>query len=118
MGQQLTDRLAELREESLRRVGKAPLVRELLRGEPSRRAYVRYLLDVHHYAQHSASVIALAGARALGNHPELGGYLIRHAAEELGHDVWARNDLVALGLSEEEVHAARPSCACMAMIGM
>ncbi|HKO93285.1 MAG TPA: iron-containing redox enzyme family protein [Polyangiaceae bacterium] len=118
MGQPLIERLAVLRAESLSRMRRTPLVRALLGGDLPRRAYARYLLDVHHYAQHSASVIAMAGARSVAGHPEVAGYLIRHAAEELGHEVWAREDLTALGLSADEIDLARPSAGCMCMIGL
>jgi pyrroloquinoline quinone (PQQ) biosynthesis protein C len=110
--------LSRLRARSLRRVRETPLVRAVLAGDAPRTAYARYLLDVQQYAQHSPVVIALAGARAAAAHPEAARYLIRHAGEELGHDAWARADLAALGVSPEEIQAARPSPPCMSMIGL
>jgi pyrroloquinoline quinone (PQQ) biosynthesis protein C len=110
--------LSALRERSLARVRATPLVRSILAGDVPRGAYARYMSDVHQYALHSPVVIATAGARASVTHPEVARYLIHHAGEELGHDKWARADLVSLGVSRDMIDTARPSTPCMAMIGL
>lgn len=92
-------------------------VQQALAGRLDRALYVAYLTNVYHYARHSATVIALAGARTVGRHPELARYLIHHADEELGHDQWALDDLAALGVAASTVRASRPVPACAAMIG-
>jgi len=81
------------------------------------RFYARYLMNVWHYAQHSSTVIGLAGTRCVLSHPPLAEYLLQHALEELGHDQWALDDLKTLDVSEAEVRASRPVPACAAMIG-
>jgi heme oxygenase len=45
-------------------------------------------------------------------------YLYQHAREELGHDKWARADLLDLGLTSEQIANAHPSSACLRMIGL
>jgi hypothetical protein len=109
--------LYELRGRSLRRVRATALVRSVLAGDIPREAYVNYLQDVHQYAKHSPVVIAMAGARATAN-IGVARYLINHATEELGHDVWAREDLEALGVADDQIRDARASHPCMSMIGM
>jgi len=74
--------------------------------------------DVYCYAQHSSQVIAIAGSRLALSHPNMAEYLFRHASEELGHDEWAKSDLLDLGLTKEEVNAISPSSACLNMIGL
>lgn len=93
------------------------LVKNTLAGRLDPAMYVAYLTNVFHYAQHSATVIAMAGARAVQRHPELARYLMHHADEELGHEQWALDDLAALGVPEQTVRASRPVPACAAMIG-
>ena len=44
-------------------------------------------------------------------------YLARHAEEERGHDEWMRQDLLALGVSEEELDLATPSPNVAGMVG-
>ncbi len=79
--------------------------------------YIRYLTNVWHYAQHSSTVIGLAGTRCVLSHPPLAQYLLHHALEELGHDQWVLEDLRALNVAEEEVGKSKPVPACAAMIG-
>jgi pyrroloquinoline quinone (PQQ) biosynthesis protein C len=92
-------------------------VRQTLAGRLDPAFYIAYLSNVYHYAQHSATVIGMAGARAVVRNPELARYLLHHADEELGHEQWALDDLGALGVSADAVRASRPVPACTAMIG-
>ncbi len=92
-------------------------IRATLAGQLDPRLYVAYLTNVFHYAQHSATVIALAGSRCVASHPALAQYLFKHADEELGHEQWALDDLAALGVPAERVRASRPVPACAAMVG-
>jgi pyrroloquinoline quinone (PQQ) biosynthesis protein C len=78
--------------------------------------YRAYLQNVFHYASHSAEVIALAGSRCVRSHPEASRYLLHHAEEEMGHELWALDDLKALGVEEAAIRASRPVPACAAMI--
>ena len=92
-------------------------VAELMTTKADPKFYARYLENVWHYAQHSATVIGLAGTRCVLSHPPLAQYLMHHALEELGHDAWALQDLAALGVSEATVRKSRPVPACAAMVG-
>jgi heme oxygenase len=90
---------------------------DVLARKPDPKIYARYLTNVWHYAQHSGTVIGLAGTRCVLSHPPLAQYLMHHALEELGHDQWALDDLKALGISEAEIRKTRPVPACAAMVG-
>lgn len=90
---------------------------EALSKNADPKLYARYMENVWHYAQHSSTVIGLAGTRCVLSHPPLAQYLMHHALEELGHDQWALQDLAALGVSEDEVRKSRPVPACAAMVG-
>ena len=92
-------------------------LRQVMAGTMDRAGYIRYLLNVFHYAQYSPVVMAIAASHCLLTHPELASYLLRHAQEETGHDVWAAEDLRDLGVGEEELHASRPVSSCAALIG-
>jgi pyrroloquinoline quinone (PQQ) biosynthesis protein C len=92
-------------------------IQAVLAGKPDLAVYTRYLINVFHYACHSAEVIALAGARCTRSHPGASQYLLHHAREEMGHELWALDDLRSLGMDEQAVHAGRPVPACAAMIG-
>lgn len=93
-------------------------VQAVLSGEPSRELYARYLINVYKYAQHSPKVIALAASRCMSSHPLLAKYLLIHAEEERGHDLWALADLRDLGVEASVAQACYPVPSCSAMIAM
>jgi heme oxygenase len=109
--------LLQVRRNVLEQIKASRAGTRVLSGEGSREVYTKYLMNVWHYAQHSAIVIGMAGARAVARAPELADYLLHHAREELGHEQWALDDLAALGIGKDEVRASRPVPACAAMIG-
>lgn len=111
------EHLLHVRQRVLEGIVSVEGVKEALAGHLDRAIYISYLTNVFHYARHSATVIAMAGARAVQRHPGLARYLIHHADEELGHEQWALDDLAALGVPAETVRASRPVAACAAMIG-
>lgn len=111
------DYLLEVRANVLERIKASQAVTKVMSGAESRDVYARYLMNVWHYAQHSAIVIGTAGARAVTRDPKLADYLLHHAREELGHEEWALQDLKAMGVKGEEVCASRPVPSCAAMIG-
>ncbi|MGZ5710742.1 MAG: iron-containing redox enzyme family protein [Burkholderiales bacterium] len=109
--------LIAVRQRVLRELTGIETIQAVLAGKPDLAVYARYLTNVFHYACHSAEVIALAGARCTRSHPEASQYLLHHAREEMGHELWALDDLRALGMDEQAVRAGRPVPACAAMIG-
>ncbi len=111
------EHLIEVRRNVLERIRASSALTGILSGERSREIYIEYLMNVWHYAQHSAVVIGMAGARAVPENPKLADYLLHHAREELGHEQWALQDLAALGIGGEKVKASRPVTSCAAMIG-
>ncbi len=111
------EHLLEVRKRVITELTDTKITKALFAGTVEPSAYVRYLINAYNYAQHSPKVMALAAARCMGTHPELATYLLHHADEEQGHDLWALEDLRDLNVSEAQVRAARPVPACEAMIG-
>ncbi|MDH3714855.1 MAG: iron-containing redox enzyme family protein [Gammaproteobacteria bacterium] len=109
--------LTTVRKRVLDGITATPIVASVLSGDADPQAYARYLTNVWHYAQHSSTVIGLAGSRCVAQHPCLAEYLLHHAQEELGHERWALDDLAVLGVTPESVRASRPVISCAAMIG-
>ncbi len=109
--------LGDFRRRNLERIRSTKLVRDVMAGEPDRNMYLGYLVTVYQYAQHSPSVIALAASRCTSTAPRLAEYLLHHASEELGHEAWARQDLLELGVADGTFQRSRPVPSCSAMIG-
>lgn len=95
-----------------------PVAQEIIRGKITRLEYVNYMCDVYCYALHSSQVIGLAAVRLTLSHPPMARYLFKHAEEEMGHDQWAKNDLLDLGVTETEIARSRPSSPCHRMLGL
>ncbi len=91
-------------------------IEAVLAGQADLNTYRTYLQNVYAYASHSAEVIALAASRCVRSHPAVSRYLLQHSGEEMGHELWALEDLRALGVDEESVQASRPVPACSSMI--
>lgn len=99
-------------------VAKTDVVNAIASGTLELSNYVRYMADVYCYALHSSQVIAVAGSRLVLSHPELADYLFEHAREELGHDKWAKQDLMELGVKPDQVRKLVPSERCQKMIAL
>jgi pyrroloquinoline quinone (PQQ) biosynthesis protein C len=118
MGALTMQPLIDLRQESLAYFQTTETFHRLISGTLSQQIYIRYLLNVYHYAQHSPKVIALASARCLGSHPDVASYLLHHASEEIGHEQWAYADLRKLGVADQQILSSRPGISCVSMIGL
>lgn len=102
-------------DEQLRRL---PLVQDALLGKVGVNTYSHYLASVaNQYAHHSPKVMCLAASRCINTHPELGQYLLKHAAEERSHNEWAHDDLCDQKVTEKEIQESHAVPACAAMIG-
>jgi len=111
------EHLLEVRKQVLPELRDTKITKALFAGTPDPRAYVRYLINAHYYAQYSPKVMAIAAARCMDTHPVLATYLLHHAGEEQGHEQWALEDLRDLNVNEAVVRTARPVPSCAAMVG-
>ena len=111
-------KLAEIRKDVLNQIMSHEIVGRILNGSVTRDQYARYMSDVYYYAQHSSQVIGFAASRLVSRHAEMADYLFTHAKEELGHDAWARSDLVDIGQTDQQIAAVTPSHACQKMVSM
>jgi pyrroloquinoline quinone (PQQ) biosynthesis protein C len=94
-----------------------PLIQDCLAGQVDVAAYRRYLESIaNQYAWHSPKVMCLAASRCINSHWELANYLLKHAAEERGHSIWAQDDLLAQNIPQKAISDAKPVTACTAMI--
>jgi hypothetical protein len=87
------------------------------------RAYVRFLIHLHHVIRASVPLMQTARARSLArasSDPVCAGlaeYLAAHVEEERGHDDWALDDLDATGVGRQAALAAVPPAQTAALVG-
>jgi len=76
-----------------------PIARTLFAGTITATHYAEFLEQTQHYVSVAHELLRASGERLLRTHRHLllARLLIEKAEEEAGHDVWARNDRVAIG---------------------
>lgn len=77
-----------------------PVARKLFDGTIAAGDYAAYLEQTQHYVSAAHELLRTSGERlfATRRHPALARLLIDKSEEESGHDAWARDDRMALGL--------------------
>lgn len=63
-----------------------------------RRIIAIYLIQVYHYAFHTARNQALVGANLANHHTQYMQFCFEHALEETGHELMALHDLATIGI--------------------
>lgn len=81
------------------RLDEHPVARMLFDGTIAAGHYAEYLTQTQHYVGVAHELLRASGERLLvtRRHPSLAHLLIEKSEEEAGHDVWARDDRVAIG---------------------
>ena len=91
----------------------SPLVRAAQQGELGSRSLALYLESLRYvFARSHANIVAAAERAQALQLPELCAYFRDKAAEEIGHDQWASNDLAQL--PSRAVDGIRPAAASVA----
>jgi len=67
-----------------------------------RRIIAIYLIQVYHYAFHTARNQALVGANLANTHTQYMQFCFEHALEETGHELMALHDLAGIGIQFED----------------
>lgn len=70
----------------------------------NRRVYGAFLAQTYYYVRHSTRLLALAASRFKPSHEPVHRRFIKHATEEMSHEILALHDLKHLGLSIEHYH--------------
>src|SRR5215470_14775595 len=66
--------------------------------------YGAFLAQTYYYVNHSTRLLALAASRFQASEERIHRRFIRHATEEMSHEILALRDLKNLGLSLESYH--------------
>jgi pyrroloquinoline quinone (PQQ) biosynthesis protein C len=102
------DRLDTTLAAGVARLRRSPFVEELLAGPRARELYRAYLREAYHYVRLTSGMTPLAARRMDPSLLELRQWILHHSAEEMGHELMARDDLADLGLPGAELDASRP----------
>ncbi|MFC5300392.1 TenA family transcriptional regulator [Azospira restricta] len=94
----------------------APIIADCLQGRVTPESYLAFLGQAYHHVRHTTPLLMLLGGRL----PERLGWLRKAVAEyieeEIGHEEWILNDIVAAGGDAEAVRASRPELPAELMV--
>ncbi|HUH37560.1 MAG TPA: iron-containing redox enzyme family protein [Spongiibacteraceae bacterium] len=95
---------------------KAPLIAGALAGDISHQEYLAFLGQAYHHVKHTVPLLMAVGAR-LGEDKEwLREAIVHYIEEEVGHQEWVLNDIVACGGNRDETRCARPNASTELMV--
>lgn len=92
-------RLIERTEAARHALQSIPIIQRALRGEIDRDDYVAFLGEAYQHVRHTTPLLMACGARLPARLEWLRNAIAHYIAEELGHQEWVLDDLVALGQS-------------------
>jgi tRNA-Thr(GGU) m(6)t(6)A37 methyltransferase TsaA len=98
------------------RVRQSPFVAELLGGPRARDLYRAYLREAFHFVRLTSGFTPLAARRMDPALLELRQWILHHSADEMGHELMARDDLADLGDPPEVTDASRPGPGTLAWV--
>jgi len=93
-----------------------PIILDCLRGDVSLPAYKAFLQEAYHHVTHTVPLMHALRARLPARLSWMQSAVDEYIEEETGHDEWILNDLRALGISADAVHAAGPGAATEIMV--
>jgi pyrroloquinoline quinone (PQQ) biosynthesis protein C len=79
--------------------------------------YRRFLLELYQVVWHFNPITAAAVSRLSDDYQTIRYSLYAHMHEEMGHERWVMNDLMAVGVPREAVLAHQPLPTTLAMVG-
>jgi pyrroloquinoline quinone (PQQ) biosynthesis protein C len=93
-----------------------PLVNQALAGTMGRDQYVAFLCQAFHHVKHTVPLMMAAGSRLPQDKEWLRVALAEYVDEEIGHQEWILNDIVASGYDGEKARNSTPNRATEMMV--
>jgi pyrroloquinoline quinone (PQQ) biosynthesis protein C len=93
-----------------------PILRDALQGRVDRADYAAFLTEAFHHVRHTTPLLMACGARLPARLEWLREAVAEYIEEEVGHQEWILDDLVAMGIERSQVLAATPLPATELMV--
>jgi len=94
----------------------APIIQRVFKGSVSIEEYASFLAQAYHHVKHTVPLLMAVGARLQDNQEWLREAVAEYIEEELGHQEWVLNDIVACGFDKETVRNSPPQFATEMMV--
>jgi pyrroloquinoline quinone (PQQ) biosynthesis protein C len=86
----------------------APVIRDALQGRVTLVQYRAFLGQAFHHVRHTVPLLMACGARLPARHEHLRRAVAEYIEEEIGHEEWILDDIVACGGDREAARASAP----------
>lgn len=86
-----------------------PIIQDALAGRISRRDYTAFLGQAYHHVRHTVPLLMACGARLPPRLEWLRAAIGEYISDEMGHQEWVLDDLVACGVDRARAASAEPS---------
>ena len=93
-----------------------PIIRKALTGDVTRNQYIGFLTEAYHHVKHTVPLLMACGANLPSDKEWLREAMAHYIEEELGHQEWILNDIVACGGNAESVRHGNPSLSTELMV--
>jgi pyrroloquinoline quinone (PQQ) biosynthesis protein C len=93
-----------------------PILRDALHGRVDRADYAAFLTQAWHHVRHTTPLLMACGARLPARLEWLREAVAEYIEEEVGHQEWILDDLVALGIDRQAVSSSLPAPATEVMV--
>jgi pyrroloquinoline quinone (PQQ) biosynthesis protein C len=90
-------------------LSKSPLVKRVASGAYDKRLYAVYLIETFHYTFHNSKNQAVVATRREDLDPRYAKFCLKHAKEEVGHELMALHDLNSIGFKLKAADLPTPS---------
>tara|TARA_R110002095_G_scaffold76427_1_gene65317 strand:+ start:528 stop:1196 length:669 start_codon:yes stop_codon:yes gene_type:complete len=87
----------------------APIINKAVSGTISLDEYTAFLIQAYHHVKHTTPLLMATGGRLTEEKEWLRNAVAEYIEEELGHQEWILNDLVACGIDKEDVRNSVPA---------
>ena len=87
----------------------APIIQDALAGRVTLRQYRAFLGEAFHHVRHTVPLLMACGARLPARHEPLRRAVAEYIEEEIGHEEWILNDIVACGGDREAARRSEPA---------
>lgn len=94
----------------------SPIIGRCMSGDITLNDYVEFLTQAYHHVKHTVPLLMAVGARLPAEKEWLREAVAEYIEEELGHQEWILNDIVACGFDKEDVRNSKPSAATELMV--
>ena len=94
----------------------APIIQGCLQGQVSLPSYVAFLTEAYHHVSHTVPLLRACKAALPAHHAWLNDAMDEYVEEEMGHDEWILNDILACGADAEAVRHGKPGHAAEVMV--